>query len=333
MTSTQSPTDSTTRDLESRPVSTHLERVAVGRWSQAKETFNGSRRMSQQTSQRIFADTASKYWQRNLPVIPLLPNQKRPAVAGWQLLSGRQPTDEEKAAWMRVFADGNIGLPLGPASGLVAVDIDCDDPKVIAILDRMLPPSPWHRVGAKGMVRVFKYNGERTTRIQSPEGMICEILSSGTQIVLPPSIHPDTKREYTANANLYDVLDRVPKLIMGIEELIRDALMDEGYNVGKAGSANKVIDYVPAGQRDNKLIWMAGLLARSVTRGERTLLEALGEMTQWVEEKVEQVLGDPILPEKGHKKIIEFIHRDVHGVRKLALPAGWDDGLTMEDQD
>lgn len=101
---------------------------------------------------------------------------------------------------------------MGPASGLVALDFDTDDPKVIDILDRILPPSPWRRVGSKGFVKIFKYNGERTTRIQSPNGMICGILLKGTQIVLPPSIHPDTKRPYTANAHLYDVLGQVPKL-------------------------------------------------------------------------------------------------------------------------
>ncbi|MDO6588584.1 bifunctional DNA primase/polymerase [Salipiger sp. 1_MG-2023] len=245
------------------------------------------------------------------------------------MFADRLPSKEEMAAWLRAYPDGNIGMAMGPASGLVAVDIDTDDPVVIGILDRLLPPSPWHRVGAKGMVRIFKFSGERTTRIQTPEGMICEILSKGTQICLPPSIHPDTQRPYTANANLYDVLDSVPKLMVGIEELIREELMEAGYDVGKGGTLTKTMDFVPAGARDNKMVAMAGLLARAVLRGERSLNDALSEIALWVEEKVEHVIGDPISVEKAQKKLVEFVNRDVHGIRKMALPSGWDDGLEI----
>lgn len=279
----------------------------------------------------IFSSNAPAYWAKNLPAIPLIQDTKRPAVNGWQIFADRQPTEEEKSAWLRVYGDGNIGLPMGPASGLVAVDIDTDDPKVIAILDELLPPSPWKRVGKKGMVRIYRYTGERTTRIQTNEAMICEILSKGTQIVLPPSIHPETKAAYHANKNLYDVLESIPALIPGVEEMIRDALQMAGYEVGTANS-NKTINFVPAGQRDNTMVWHAGLLARAVTRGERSLLEVLGEMEQWVKNYVEQVVGDPLTVEKAQQKVIHFLVRDVTGQRHMALPLGWDEGISDEDK-
>ena len=45
----------------------------------------------------------------------------------------------------------------------------------------------------------------------------------------------------------------------------------------------------PAGARDNTMVWHAGLLARAVTRGERSLLQVLGEMEAWVNGYVEQI--------------------------------------------
>ena len=282
----------------------------------------------------IFRDEAPKYWAAGLPAIPLMEKQKRPAIPRWQLFADVMPTEDEKSAWLNAFPNGNIGLPMGPTSNLVAIDIDTDDPAIMKVLDAVLPKSPWTRVGKKGMVRIYRYSGERTTRIKAATGeMICEILSKGTQFVLPPSIHPDTGRAYTASGNLYELAAAAPPLPMHIEDFIRGALKDIGVevSVGGAGSG-KITTYVPAGARDNTMVWHAGLLARAVTRGERTLLEALGEMEHWVNSFVEKVIGDELSVAKAQQKLIEFLVRDVTGEKRAALPLGWDVGLTDEDK-
>lgn len=282
----------------------------------------------------IFGTEAPKYWAAGLPAIPLMAKDKRPAVARWQLFADTFPTDEEREMWLNTYAYGNIGLPMGPSAGLVAIDIDTDDPTVLRVLNEVLPPSPWNRVGRKGVVMVYRWNGERTTRIKNGAdgSMICEILSKGTQIVLPPSIHPDTGKPYSANCPLYEVCKAVPDLPPGVEGLIREALRKVGIEVS-VGSNNKITTFVPAGARDNAMVWHAGLLSRAILRGERTLVQAMGELGHWVENFVEQVVGDPITVEKAHAKLIEFLIRDVTGERKYALPVGWDEGLTDEDKD
>jgi putative DNA primase/helicase len=154
-----------------------------------------------------FSATAPKYWAVNLPVIPLLKGEKRPAISRWQEFCDRMPTEEERMDWLSRFPDGNIGLPLGPCSGLVAVDIDSDDPIVIAAIERCLPPTPWHRVGKKGKVLIYGYNGQSTGRVRDEDGKtIYEVLSRGTQIVLPPSIHPDTLKPYWSNCELTEAV-------------------------------------------------------------------------------------------------------------------------------
>ncbi|MDQ6433635.1 bifunctional DNA primase/polymerase [Mesorhizobium sp. LHD-90] len=281
----------------------------------------------------IFATEAPLYWKAGLPAIPLLPRQKRPAINRWQLYCDTFPTEEERQTWMASLPDGNIGLPMGSASGLVAIDIDTDDEKVIEVLDRVLPKSPWRRVGKKGEVRIYRYNDERTTRIKDADGaMICEVLSKGTQFVLPPSIHPDTGRPYTANAELYEVYKSAPALPKNVEIEIRAALRSVGIEAS-TGSNAKIATFVPAGSRDNAMTWHAGLLARVVLKGERSLLQALGEMETWVNTYTEQVVGDALSVDKARSKVVEFLNKDLAGDTKNILPTGWDEGLSDEDKE
>ncbi|RVH15053.1 hypothetical protein CN138_35045 [Sinorhizobium meliloti] len=251
----------------------------------------------------------------------------------WQTYLDAFPTKEDQAGWLHAFASGNIGLPMGPAAGLVAIDIDTEDEDALRVLNRILPPSPWLRVGRKGRVQVYKWTGERTARIKDEDGnMICEILSKGTQFVLPPSIHPDTKLPYTANCNLYEVLDQIQPLPFDFERTLKGALKEAEINVS-SGAQNKTLNWVPAGARDATMVWMAGLLARGVLRGERPLVQALGEMQAWIENFVEKVVGDPLTVEKAQGKFIEFLIRDVTSEARKALPLGWDEGLEAEDID
>lgn len=278
----------------------------------------------------IFASHAQLYWDAGLPAIPLNFEQKRPAIPRWQTYSDAFPTKEDQAGWLHAFGSGNIGLPMGPSAGLVAIDIDSEDPVVLQVLDRILPPSPWHRVGRKGRVQIYRWSGERTARIKDDQGnMICEILSKGTQFVLPPSIHPDTKMPYTANCNLWEVAKAAPPLPVDFERVLKGALKEAGINVS-SGAQNKTLNYVAAGARDATMVWMAGLLARGVLRGERPLIQALGEMQAWVENFVEKVVGDPLTVEKAQGKVVEFLIRDVTSEARKALPLGWDEGMTPE---
>ncbi|KQS84271.1 phage/plasmid primase, P4 family [Rhizobium sp. Leaf383] len=279
----------------------------------------------------IFATHAPLYWAAGLPAIPLIYENKRPAIPRWQTYSDAFPTKDEQQGWLNAFASGNIGLPMGPAAGLVAIDIDSEDPVVLQVLDRILPPSPWHRVGRKGRVQIYRWSGERTARIKAEDGsMICEILSKGTQFVLPPSIHPDTKQPYTANGDLWEIAKNAPALPHDFERVLKGALREAGIPVS-TGGGGKTASYVPAGARDATMVWMAGLLARAVLRGERPLLQVLGEMQAWVENFVEKVVGDPLSVDKAQRKVVEFLVRDVTSEARKALPLGWDEGLSAEE--
>lgn len=280
----------------------------------------------------IFSENAPRLWAAGLPAIPLRAGFKAPAISAWQVYADRMPTKEEQSAWLGQWGEGNIGMPMGPASGLVAIDIDSEDPRVLRVIDAMLPKSPWTRVGRKGAVYVYRFEGQRTFRIKGADGnMIMECLSKGTQIVLPPSIHPDTLMPYTANCPLEEIVKVVPTLPRNVEQILREALKASGIEVGMAGQT-KIASIVPAGARDNALVYHAGLLARAVVKGERSLMEAMGEIKEWVETYPEKVAGDDVPVDKAQLKIVDFLRRDVLGEKRNTLPAGWDNELTDEDK-
>lgn len=279
----------------------------------------------------IFASTAPAYYERGLPVIPLYTREKRPIPMDWSQYHDKPVEPEVQEDWLRSCGEGNIGIVLGEQSGVCMMDIDSDDPAIVSLLTQLLPPSPWKRVGAKGMVLAFKFSGIRTFRIKSPKnGTICELLSTRTQVVLPPSIHPSTQRPYEANCNLLDVLDRLPVLNPQIEQILRGALKEAGVELSLSGSS-RVTDFVSAGARDSSLTSKAGLFAYAVMRGERTLAEAMGMLRSYNGEFVENVAGDGMDIEKHVQNLCKFIARDVLDKNKQ-LPVGWDEGLSEQDK-
>ncbi|MCJ2186667.1 bifunctional DNA primase/polymerase [Novosphingobium beihaiensis] len=177
----------------------------------------------------IFAHYAPEYWQALLPVMPLRENSKRPFLTEWQKYCSQMPSDDERAQWLRNYATCNIGLPLGPQSGLCMLDIDTDDEAVIDTIKALLPATPWERRGKKGMALAFRWDGEANFKIKGTAGsMLVELLGNGNQVVVPPSMHPDTGQPYAATCNLWEVMDQIPALPEGFEAKLRTELAAAG---------------------------------------------------------------------------------------------------------
>lgn len=278
----------------------------------------------------IFAQTAPAYFARGLSVIPLRKHEKIPLPHRWQIYHESPIPKPLQDEWLRQYPSGNIGLVLGEQSGVVMIDVDTDDESVIQVIESVIPVSPWKRVGKKGYAAAYKYNGTAGFRIKDKEGgMLVEHLSSRMQVVLPPSIHPDTGRPYVANCDLLEVYDELPELPQGIEAILRGALELDGRKLSISGWT-KTTEHVAAGSRDVQMVRMAGLCARGVMRGEYPFARALDDMRAWYESRVEKVAGDDIDITKGLRKVAEFIRTDVYE-KGLALPVGWNADITPEE--
>ena len=279
-------------------------------------------------SKNIFGDFAPLYWDKGLPVIPIKPGEKRPFTPAWSQYCLQMPSDAEQEYWLRNFPGFNIGLPLGPQSGLIMIDVDTEDKVLEEAILSVLPSTPWVRIGRKGYALAYKLNGQKACKIKDSEGhMIVEILAQGNQVVLPPSIHPDTGMPYTATGDLFDMLDQLPVLPQDIEAKLREALVEAGIQLSASGWT-RMTDYVASGSRDIKMTAVAGVFANGITRGELSLKEAIDRMRAWHASCCEHVAGDDVDIEKGVRSLCHFLVTDVIGPKRRSLPIGWDDGLT-----
>lgn len=279
----------------------------------------------------VFSEFAPLYWAAGIPVMPLKRRSKAPILNEWVSYGRVAPTRAVQDHWLEAYPDSNIGLPFGPASGLCAIDIDSEDPEVVDAIMDCLPASPWTRIGKKGCGLIFRWQGQKNFKVRNDEGMLCEFLGLGNQLVMPPSIHPDTGEAYTSNTHLWEVLDKVQVLGLDIEEKLRAALGVKGYSLAHDGRSAPLI-VVPQGERDIQLVRHAGYLARVVLGIDKnakfTLAEAMNHMEVWVRDFTSGVAGDDMDPQKGVAKLLEFLLKDVENGR--TLPEGWDNGLNAD---
>lgn len=278
----------------------------------------------------IFLDHVDHYITSGLPAIPLIRRDKRPAITNWSRFCASMPEPVELQRWKEIYAEGNIGLPLGTASGLCMIDIDVEDPSLIQKIIEALPPSPWHRRGKKGLVLAYKHTGINNFVIKDSNGRgMLDFLSAGRQVVLPPSIHPDTKEPYTSNSNLWEVFGECIGLNTEVEALLRGVFEEHGIKLSTSGHS-KLTDWVASGARDTTMIEKAGMLAFSIRRGENTLKEALAHLRVWGDMCVDKVVGDPVDIDKGIERIVQFLRRDVLEEDRL-LPEGWAEGFSDDE--
>ena len=279
----------------------------------------------------IFFQNAPRLWAAGLPIIPLAEKEKNPIPYGWQRFNDQMPNTAEQSHWLTANPRSNLGMVMGSQSGCIALDIDTTDEALISIIESLLPPSPWHRFGAKGKVILFKYNGEKTFRIKDVEGhTICELLSAKTQIVIPPSIHPKTQKPYTATTDLVEAIPQLVCLPKDIEDILRGAFKEYGIELSQSGWT-RTTDYVSHGSRDVKMTSIAGLFANGITRGELSVKQAIERMHAWHSACTETIAGDPIDITKGINTMLGFLVSDVIGPKKKPLPTGWDEGYTPEE--
>jgi len=294
----------------------------------------------------IFKDFAPHYWAANLPVMPLKrwnsPGKgagKAPILNEWTAYGEHMPTEAMRNHWLATYPDSNIGLPFGPASALCAIDIDTEDEELMKTITEALPPSPWRRVGKKGVGLIYKWSGQANFKLRDSDNKsIVEFLGKGNQMVLPPSIHPDTGKPYTSDTNLWEVLDKVVALPTDLEKVLRTALEPvlgaKGFTLAQTGRSAP-LDVVPQGERDIQMVRHAGYLARVVLGIDKNvrypLSEAMQHMREWVTNFTAHASGDDMDPDKGVAKLLEFLLSDVE--KGKTLPNGWDNGLTDAEKE
>lgn len=146
----------------------------------------------------------TKYYESGYSIIPVTTHNAAPFEQNW----ARWAVERQPAALIEEYEqkyklpNHGAGLVLGPASGVVAIDIDSESKDILDLC----PPSPVSKRGSKGETRFYRPGpGLANVNLKRPnvgpnqtqekqEGV--EIMVNGRQTVMPPSINRKTKKPY-----------------------------------------------------------------------------------------------------------------------------------------
>lgn len=142
-----------------------------------------------------FSETAKTLHGLGFSVIPIRPFSKAAFINSWSRYCSVQPTEQEISDWATI-PDANIGICLGTASGLMALDFDDDIDGLHEKIMTKLPFTPLQKRGKKGVTLFYKYSGEPSKSYSHKGVRVLDLLSTGRQSVIPPSMHPDTEAPY-----------------------------------------------------------------------------------------------------------------------------------------
>lgn len=144
---------------------------------------NGSARVNSK-------QTARDWLELGIKPVPIWPGQKKPRGNSWQKLRLTKKTIGE------YFKDNdNVGGLWGKPSGWI-VDIDLDDEYAADVAEFILPRTViYGRKSRPETHYLYVCKGVKTHKWRGPKKeTLVEVRSTGSQSVLPPSIHPDKER-------------------------------------------------------------------------------------------------------------------------------------------
>lgn len=256
-------------------------------------------------SDNIFGKEAPKYWEKNLPVVPV--EGKAPLLPGWPGLLGGQPNEAKQAELIEKHADKGIGLLLGVefAIGWILLALDVDDDRLWNFVLRLLGLNRAERRailsgkrGKKGgtlFVRAAKSLKSTTVKGTNGLGNI-DVLGAGRFTVMPPSVHPDTGKAYVLEGT--DILEvdfaDLPEFTAHLLNSMRVTMGSEHAAVLVSGKATHdagvalTAMLVQAGATDEEITdIIEGLLPEGYTGN------SLDELPEWIESARKKGFDEP----------------------------------------
>lgn len=170
------------------------------------------------------ASTLAGMFSHKWHVVLLGERSKRPTGEHWQVVtSGRDVVNHCQTA------NGNIGLVCGEVSGTVVLDFD--KPGALAEMTNDLGPlQPWVET-MKGVHCYVKWEDGLPASIRWKDQIVGQIQRGPAlqHVVLPPSVHPDTGRQYRW---LVDPSEPLPELPEKWREFLREDVFPSWVKLG-----------------------------------------------------------------------------------------------------
>ena len=201
----------------------------------------------------IFANYGPKYYESGFSIIPTLGKHPPKGFDNYQEYSDHLPEENLIEDWYDKYANANVSIMLGKASGIIALDFDYEGPdyeQVENIVLGLIPPTPVSKVGRRGWTKFYRYNGEISTKKDRSGVRFFDLLSDSKYTVIPPSIHPDTGKGYkwTGDSLLdYSQID-LPQLGNDVVDKLKmlaemDLVKGENPFAVKSGRHDRIMGY------------------------------------------------------------------------------------------
>lgn len=217
-------------------------------------------------------EAALDAYRRGLTPLPIPRHSKGPTMAGWTKVRWPDPeadTGEGEASVRRAFEEytaggsTNLGVLLGEASGDL-IDVDLDHPAAQRLKSYLLPYTAAIHGRETSRRSHYWYRAKPgtlppTRRLKIPDvsrrgsGVSVEIRTTGSQTLVPPSIHPATAETYEWEGEPWGGAEG-PAVVDGTELLAQVTLL---------GLCAVLLDAWPGpGQRHDAYVALAGGLLR-----------------------------------------------------------------------
>lgn len=190
----------------------------------------------------MFSTWAHKYLDQGYSPVLLHENEKKPVHYDWADFQHELPSEDLVQKWCDQKPNGNLGIALGPASGIIALDYDLIGfPEIENVILSWIPDTPCSKFGKKGWTKFYRYNGIPTCKFRLMHKQQVEFLSGGAQTVIPPSIHPETGQPYIwTGEDLLDVKQAdLPELTQAVLNEIKNLIAFHSKKVSKYDQESK----------------------------------------------------------------------------------------------
>lgn len=161
--------------------------------------------------------------------------------------------------WWANHADANIGVPTGHASGFWVLDVDVqhDGPHSLRELEDehgKLPDTVQSITGQGGTHLLFRANGRCPHNSESKIAHGIDARGEGGYIVVPPSVHPKTRKVYE-----WEVSSRPGEIPFADAPgwLLSAALGKDDEKPATKAKKSKTAEEIPEGERDGTLFRIA----------------------------------------------------------------------------
>src|SRR6185312_8701005 len=108
-----------------------------------------------------FASAAPPLRKRGYSVIPLVARKKHPFILNWSQYCSELADDAVFEQWLS-WHEANVGVCLGRASGITALDFDSDADGTHKKILRIIPDSPVKKAGKLGFTAFYRFGNERS---------------------------------------------------------------------------------------------------------------------------------------------------------------------------